>query len=68
MLDFAIEVLRLQFFILMLENQTLHPDQRSGLSCIRGLRITVYEVLSYLGAGDSIEDIFMPTTTVCLSR
>ncbi len=36
---------------------TIHPDLRSGQPCIRGLRITVYDVLSYLAAGDSIEDI-----------
>lgn len=36
---------------------TIHPDQRSGQPCIRGMRITVYDVLSYLAAGDSIEDI-----------
>jgi uncharacterized protein (DUF433 family) len=41
---------------------TIHPDQRSGQPCIRGrrgngLRITVYDVLSYLAAGDSVEDI-----------
>ncbi|MFP4507141.1 MAG: DUF433 domain-containing protein [Cyclobacteriaceae bacterium] len=36
---------------------TIHPDQRSGQPCIRGLRITVYDVLSYLAAGDSTEDI-----------
>jgi uncharacterized protein (DUF433 family) len=46
---------------------TIHPDQRSGhrgdgQPCIRGrrgngMRITVYDVLSYLAAGDSIEEI-----------
>jgi uncharacterized protein (DUF433 family) len=36
---------------------TINPDQRSGQPCIRGLRITVYDVLSYLAAGDSTEDI-----------
>ncbi|WPP51830.1 DUF433 domain-containing protein [Catalinimonas niigatensis] len=41
---------------------TIHPDQRSGQPCIRGrrgngIRITLYDVLSYLAAGDSIEDI-----------
>jgi uncharacterized protein (DUF433 family) len=29
----------------------------SGKPCIRGLRITVYDVLSYLAAGMSIDDI-----------
>lgn len=41
---------------------TINPDQRSGQPCIRGrrghgLRITVYDVLSYLAAGDSAEEI-----------
>ncbi len=36
---------------------TLEPGKRSGQPCIRGLRITVYDVLSYLAAGDSAEEI-----------
>jgi uncharacterized protein (DUF433 family) len=36
---------------------TLEPGKRSGKPCIRGLRITVYDVLSYLAAGMSIDDI-----------
>ncbi len=32
---------------------TIEPGKRSGQPCIRGLRITVYDVLSYLAAGDS---------------
>lgn len=36
---------------------TISADQRSGRPCIRGLRITVYDVLEYLAAGDSTEDI-----------
>jgi uncharacterized protein (DUF433 family) len=36
---------------------TLEPGKRSGKPCIRGLRITVYDVLSYLAAGMNIEDI-----------
>ena len=34
-----------------LERITLDPDKRGGKPCIRGLRITVYEVLEYLAAG-----------------
>jgi len=34
-----------------LERITLEPDKRGGKPCIRGLRITVYEVLEYLAAG-----------------
>ncbi|MDX1999619.1 MAG: DUF433 domain-containing protein [Thermoanaerobaculia bacterium] len=30
---------------------TLEPDKRSGKPCIRGLRITVYDVLDYLASG-----------------
>lgn len=36
---------------------TLEPGKRSGQPCIRGMRITVYDVLSYLAAGDSADDI-----------
>ncbi len=36
---------------------TINPAQRSGKPCIRGMRITVYDVFSYLAAGDTIEDI-----------
>ena len=30
---------------------TLEPGKRSGKPCIRGMRITVYDVLSYLASG-----------------
>jgi uncharacterized protein (DUF433 family) len=30
---------------------TLEPGKRSGKPCIRGMRITVYDVLSYLACG-----------------
>jgi uncharacterized protein (DUF433 family) len=36
---------------------TLEPGKRSGKLCIRGMRITVYDVLSYLAAGMSIDEI-----------
>ncbi len=36
---------------------TLEPGKRSGQPCIRGLRMTVYDVLSYLAAGMSIEEV-----------
>ena len=36
---------------------TLEPGKRSGKPCIRGLRITVYDVLSYLAAGMSQQEI-----------
>jgi uncharacterized protein (DUF433 family) len=36
---------------------TIEPGKRSGHPCIRGLRITVYDVLSYLAAGMTTEEI-----------
>lgn len=33
------------------ERITIEPDKRSGQPCIRGLRITVYDILGYLAAG-----------------
>lgn len=34
-----------------LDRITIEPGKRSGKPCIRGLRITVDDVLSYLAAG-----------------
>ena len=36
---------------------TLDPDKRAGKPCIRGLRITVYDVLDYLAGGMNEEEI-----------
>ena len=36
---------------------TIEPGKRGGKPCIRGMRITVYDVLSYLAAGMTIEQI-----------
>ncbi|MEX2168817.1 MAG: DUF433 domain-containing protein [Pirellulales bacterium] len=36
---------------------TVEPGKRGGRPCIRGMRITVYDVLSYLAAGMSKEEI-----------
>lgn len=36
---------------------TIDPERRSGKPCIRDLRITVYDVLSYLASGMSFEEI-----------
>jgi uncharacterized protein (DUF433 family) len=36
---------------------TIEPGKRSGKPCIRGLRITVSDVLEYLAAGMSAEEI-----------
>ena len=30
---------------------TIEPGKRGGRPCVRGMRITVYDVLSYLAAG-----------------
>jgi uncharacterized protein (DUF433 family) len=36
---------------------TIEPGKCSGKPCIRGMRITVYDVLSYLAAGMSTDEI-----------
>ncbi len=36
---------------------TIKPGKRSGQPCIRGLRITVWDVLGWLAAGRSEEQI-----------
>ena len=36
---------------------TLEPGKRGGKPCIRGLRMTVYDVLEYLASGMSTEEI-----------
>jgi uncharacterized protein (DUF433 family) len=36
---------------------TIEPDKRSGKPCIRGLRITVSDVLDYQASGMSEDDI-----------
>ena len=36
---------------------TVEPGKRGGKPCIRGLRFTVYELMSYLASGMSEEDI-----------
>ena len=39
------------------ERITIEPGKRSGKPCIRGLRITVYDVLDYLASGMSEDQI-----------
>lgn len=53
---------------------TIEPGKRGGKPCIRGMRITVYDVLGYLAAGMSQQEILedFPYLTVediraCLS-
>ncbi len=36
---------------------TIDPGKRAGKPCIRGLRITVYDVLEYLASGMSEDEI-----------
>lgn len=36
---------------------TIEPGKRGGKPCIRVMRITVYDVLSYLASGMTIEQI-----------
>lgn len=36
---------------------TIEPGKRGGKPCIRGLRITVYDVLEWLAAGMSEDEI-----------
>ncbi len=36
---------------------TIEPGKRGGKPCIRGMRITVYDVLSYLAAGMTVQEI-----------
>ena len=39
------------------ERITIEPGKRSGKPCIRGLRITVYDVLEYLAGGMTEDEI-----------
>jgi len=41
----------------VIERITIEPGKRSGQPCVRGLRITVWDVLSWLAAGMSEHDI-----------
>ena len=45
---------------------TIEPGKRAGKPCIRGMRITVYDVLSYLAAGMTYEEI-LEDILACLS-
>jgi uncharacterized protein (DUF433 family) len=36
---------------------TIEPGKRGGKPCIRGMRVTIYDVLSYLAAGMTTEEI-----------
>lgn len=36
---------------------TIEPGKRGGKPCIRGMRITVYDILEYLASGMTEEEI-----------
>ena len=39
------------------ERLTIEPGKRGGKPCIRGMRITVYDVLEYLASGMTPQEI-----------
>ncbi len=45
---------------------TIEPGKRGGKPCVRGLRITVTDVLEYLASGMTVEEIIadFPDLTV----
>ena len=54
---------------------TIEPDKRGGKPCIRGLRITVYDVLDYLASGmteaeiiEDFPDLTPEDIKACLGR
>lgn len=41
----------------LLSRITIEPGKRGGKPCIRGLRITVYDILEYLASGMSEQTV-----------
>ena len=41
----------------LLDRITVEPDKRGGKPCIRGLRITVHDILDYLASGMTESEI-----------
>jgi len=41
----------------LMDRITLEPGKRGGKPCIRGMRITVGDILEYLASGMSIQEI-----------
>ena len=39
------------------ERITIDPDVRGGRPCVRGMRITVYDILAYLASGMTQDEI-----------
>jgi len=58
-LAFAIIDISKQLYRLMNYHDiiTIEPGKRSGKPCIRGMRITVYDILEYLAGGMTEEEI-----------
>jgi uncharacterized protein (DUF433 family) len=48
-----------------MERITVVPGVRSGKPCIKGTRITVYDVLEYLAGGMSEEKILTDFPSLC---
>ena len=53
---------------------TIEADKRGGKPCVRGLRITVYDVLDYLASGmtpaeilEDFDDLTLEDIQACLS-
>jgi uncharacterized protein (DUF433 family) len=40
-----------------LDRITVEPGKRGGKPCVRGLRITVYDVLEYLAGGMTYDEV-----------
>jgi uncharacterized protein (DUF433 family) len=47
------------------ERITIEPGKRGGRPCIRGMRITVFDVLSYLAAGMTTAEILDDFPYLC---
>jgi uncharacterized protein (DUF433 family) len=45
----------------------IEPGKRGGWPCIRGLRITVYEVLDYMASGMSEQEILTYDIKACVA-
>ena len=62
MVDYAVAISELSdstrdFNVTYQDRITIEPGKRGGRPCIRGLRITVYDVLSYLAAGMTTDEV-----------
>jgi len=45
------------YSLIMTARISIEPGQRSGQPCVRGLRITIWDVLSWLAAGMAEQEI-----------